>query len=136
MIPEQYADLKTELLAGHPISGVYNADDFLAATQINVVDITVNKNTTPQEAADATDAGEFNLLSDADKSLWVSMLSWETINLNAGIGLATAQGIWAGAAGTITRPALIATTTELVSRATELNFGTVIIGDIQNARAL
>lgn len=49
---------------------------------------------------------------------------------------ATATGIWAGAAGTITRPALIATTTYFVSRAMELSFGTVILGDIQNARAL
>lgn len=131
-----YVALRAELDAGHPITGAYNVDDQLAADQINVLDVEVNKITTSEEAADATDATEFNALSADAQSLWVGVLGWDSINLNAGIGLATATGIWAGAAGTITRPALIATTTHFVSRATELSFGTVILGDIQNARAL
>lgn len=132
-----YVALRAELDAGHPITGAYDVDDQLAADQINVLDIEVDRLTTPEEAANATDADEFNALTDADKSLWVGVLAWSTINLNEGIGLATAQGIWAGAAGTITRPALIATSKHFVSRGTELGFGAnIIIGDIQNARAL
>lgn len=34
---DQYLILKTELLAGHPITGAYNADDALAADQLNAV---------------------------------------------------------------------------------------------------
>ena len=131
-----YAILQTELLAGHPGTGAYNVDDALATNEINAVNRTVNKNTTPEEAANATDATEFNALLAEDKDLWVSILGWATLNLNEGIGLATATGIWAGAAGTITRPALIATRTTIVSRATELNLEFVTVGDIQNARAL
>ena len=131
-------DLKAELDAGHPITGAYNVDDALAAGELNLANIEVEKLTTPLEAMNATDATEFNALTDADKSLWASVLAWETINLNAGVGLATATGIWAGAAGTITRPALIATRTQLINRATDLGlqFKTVATDHVTKARTL
>jgi hypothetical protein len=131
-----YTLLAAELAAGHPITGAYDADDALAAEQGNLANVEVNKLTTPQEAADATDANEFNALPDADQNLWVGILSWDSINLNEGIGLATATGIWAGAAGTITRPALIATRTHLVGRFEELGFGRVRTADITQARSI
>ena len=133
---EKYAAIRVELDAGHPDTGAYNVDDALALAEINAVNRTVEKTTSPEEAKDATDATEFNALPDADKNLWVGVLTWPTINLNAGIGLATATGIWSGVAGTITRPALIATSSHLVGRSTELGLGVLNIGDIQNARAL
>jgi len=131
-------DLKAELDSGHPITGVYNVDDALAAAELNLENISADKITTPQEAADATDATEYNALADADKNLWATVLSWDTINLNAGVGLAAATGIWSGAAGTITRPALIATRTKLINRATELNlqFKTVAVDHVIKARTL
>lgn len=133
-----YTALKAELDAGHPVTGAYDADDQTAADELNLANIEVEKNTTPQEAADATDADEFNALSEGDKSHWIGVLSWDSINLNAGIGLATAQGIWAGTAGTITRPALIATRTEMVSRTSQLNFGRAELNasHVATARAL
>ena len=123
-----YTVLKAELDAGHPVTGAYNADDQLAANELNELNIEVNKVTTSAEAQNATDATEFNALPEEDKSLWVGVLAWETgIDLNQGIGLATATGIRAGAAGTITRPALIATRTEQVSRASQIPFGRPIV---------
>lgn len=134
-----YVALKAELVAGHPVTGAYNVDDQLAANEINELNIEREKLTTSREAQDATDAGEFNALAtESDKALWVSALAWESMDLNRGIGLATAQGIWAGAAGTITRPALIATRTEMISRVAELNLGRAVLnaGQINHARTL
>ena len=131
-----YTVLKAELDAGHPDTGAYDADSAIAAAQINEPNREVAKLTTPLEASDATDADEFNALSDVDQQKWISVLAWDSINLNAGMGLATAQGIWSGAAGTITRPALIATRTHLVGRSTELLLGKVRAGDVEYARAL
>ena len=131
-----YVALKAELDASHPVTGAYNADDQLAADQLNLANIEVEKLTTSREAQDATDATEFNALSAvADQSLWVNALAWETIDLNKGIGLATAQGIWAGAGGAITRAALIATRTESVNRVSQLNFGRETLTSDQVAHA-
>ena len=131
-----YAILASELLAGHPDTGAYDADSAIASQQINEPNREVERLTTPIEASDATDADEFNALPDVDQQKWISVLAWGSINLNAGMGLATSQGIWAGAAGTITRPALIATRTHLVGRSAELLLGMVRAGDIEYARAL
>ena len=131
-----YVALKAELDAGHPVTGAYDANDQLAADQLNAVNIEEEKLTTSREAQDATDADEFNALAAvADQSLWVNALAWDTMDLNRGIGLATAQGIWAGAAGTITRPALIATRTQPVNRTSQLNFGRTELSDSQVAHA-
>jgi len=37
-----YEALKTELDAGHPVTGAYDADDALAAGELNAVNVTVN----------------------------------------------------------------------------------------------
>ena len=136
-----YVALKAELDAGHPVTGAYNVDDQLAANEINLANIPVNKNTTPQEAADATDGTEFNsvALSEAQRQMWVSVLGWATINLNAGIGLETATGMWNSGSTPTTKAALIATRTELKSQASIINIGYsgVITSDhITNARAV
>lgn len=134
---ERYAAIKVLLDGVHPVTAVaYDADNELALAEINDPTVPTDKLTTPQEAADATDGDEFNLLSDSDKNLWVGVLAWDTINLNAGIGLATATGIWSGAAGTVTRPALIATRTHLLGHSASEGLGNCTLGDIQNARAL
>ena len=38
-----YQALKTELLAGHPVTGAYDADDALAADQLNAVNVTAQR---------------------------------------------------------------------------------------------
>ena len=135
MNANQYADLQLELLAGHPLTGVYSANDQTAADEINAKNIEIDATTTGYICSQVTDAGEFNALSASDQQLWVSFCTWPIVDFSGGMGLATAQGIWAGAAGAITRPALVALSKEMASRATVLNFGFVIIGDIQNGRA-
>ncbi len=135
---ERYAAIRVELDAGHPDTGAYDADDAVARDEMSLANRTVNKNTTPEEAADATDGSEFNsvALSDAQRQMWISVLSWTTINLNAGIGLETASGMWNQGNTPLTKAALIATRKQDVGRNTELGFGAITIGDIQNARAL
>jgi len=118
-----YTALKAELDAGHPVTGAYDADDQLAADELNLENIEVHKNTTPEEAADATDSVEFNTLTDADQQKWISVLAWTTLNLNEGIGLATASGMWNQGATPNTKAALLASRRDDVSRTSQLNFG-------------
>ena len=131
-------DLKAELDAGHPVTGAYNIDDALAADELNLENIEVDKLTTPLEAMNATDATEFNSLSDAQKSLWASVLSWDEINLNAGVGLATAIGLWNSGTTETTKAALLASRKKNINRATDLNlqFKTVATDHVTKARTL
>jgi len=120
-----YTALKAELDAGHPVTDAYDADDQAAADQLNLANIEVDKLTTGQEAADATDGNEFNhaSISDAQRQIWIGVLGWDTINLHAGIGLETATGMWNQGNTPNTKAALIATRTEMVSRTSQLGFG-------------
>ena len=131
-------DLKAELDAGHPVTGAYNVNDQLATDELNAENIEIDKLTTPLEAMNATDAAEFNTLPDPDKALWASVLAWSEINLNAGIGLATAQGMWNTGTTETTKAALLATRKKNINRATELNlqFKTVSVDHVIKARTL
>ena len=124
-----YAALAAELAGSHPITGAYSAVAQTAADELNAVNIEVNKNTTPQEAADATDGTEFNsvALSESQRQMWVSVLGWATINLNAGIGLETAIGMWNSGSTPITKAALLATRTKNVSQASQLKLGVNLV---------
>ena len=137
MNPSQYAALQTELLASHPITGAYNADDQLAADQINALDITrIKANMTGAEIIEAVDSTEYAALTDPQKANFLSFTSGnETINPQAGgIAQEILVDVFGGGSVTITTLGLLRQ--ETISRATELDFGFVIIGDIQNARAL
>lgn len=137
MTPEQYPDLQAELLAGHPVSGAYNADDQLAADQINALDVTrIRSNMTGAEILAATDSTEYAALTDAAKAQFLSFTSGnENIDPAAGgIAQEIIVDIFGGGSTTVTTLGLLRQ--ESISRATELDFGFVIIGDIQNARAL
>jgi len=133
-----YQGLADELLQDHPVTGPYSVDNATAAAELNAANIEVNRTVLGSECADATDADEFNALSDAKQQLWVSLCNWSKIDLNGGIGLATAQGIWAGAAGANTRPALIALRTTFVSRTSQINLGALEFneGHVAYARSL
>jgi len=137
MTPEQYPALQAELLAGHPVTGAYNADDQLAADQINLADVTrIRKNMTGAEILAATDSAEYAALSDAKKAQFLSFTSGnEMINPAAGgIAQEIVVDIFGGGSVTVTTLGLLRQ--ETISRATELDFGFVVIGDIQNARAI
>ena len=133
---ERVALIAAELIAGHSITGAYNADDQLAADEMNLANIEVDTTTTGPIAASVTDAGEFNALSTADQQAWLTLCSWDVVDFNNGIAVATAQGMWAGVPGDITRPLLLALRTHLVGASTVIGVGSVNLGDIQNARGL
>ena len=138
-----YAYLQSVLAGLHPGGAAYSADNATALAQLYEENIEVNKNTTPQEAADATDGTEFNSasLSDTQRQMWISVLGWETLNLNAGIGLETATGMWNSGSTPLTKAALIATRTTNVSHhsqitgSAELNYsGSLNENHLQSAR--
>ena len=133
---ERVAIIKIELDAGHPVTTAYNVDDLIAAQEMNLANVEVNTTTTGLAAAAVTDASEFNALSTADQQAWLTLCGWDIVDFNNGIAVATAQGMWAGVPGTITRPLLLALRTKFVGQSTAIGVGNVKIGDIQNARAL
>jgi len=119
------------------VSGAYNADDQLAADQINALDVSrIKANMTGAQIIDSVDSTEYAALSDNKKAQFLSFTSGnETINpAQGGIAQEILVDIFGGGSVTITTLGLLRQ--ETISRATELDFGFVIIGDIQNARAL
>ena len=131
-----YVALKAELDAGHPVSGPYSGDDQLAADQINALDVTrIKAKMTGQEIREAADPTEYAALTDIKKDQWLSYTSGALMDPKVGgIDQQIVVDIFGGGSATVS--ALSTLRQETISRATELDFGFVIIGDIQNARAL
>lgn len=127
------AKLKTELLAGHPDTGAYNADDALAAGELNAVNRTTNKTEmTGSEVMQSVVPAAFLALSAAEKQR-----VWDILHLGTldpfGIEADLMVDIFGGGSATIT--ALVADRVNNVSRAVELGIGFVYPGHVQNARA-
>lgn len=133
-----YAALKAELDAGHPVTGAYDAvDDNIALTQINAVNVVRDRPTIP--AAEILEfiidnPVEWEALTTGEQTM-VSMI----LDLNPSVP--TASGASARTAlvailGTVTKAAIAAAIPETVSQSVALGFGNVILGDVQNARAL
>jgi hypothetical protein len=134
-MPLDYSALQAELLAGHPDTGAYDPDDVLAVGQLNLANrIRIKPTVTGAEIADATDNAEFTALTVADQNRWLAMCAINTLDTTGGIAGALEADLFGVA--TVTRANLIALREETVSRATELFGADVIIGDVQNARAL
>ncbi len=128
-----YAKLKAELVAGHPDTGVYDADDAIAANQLNVVNRTRNvESVTGQQIFEAVDGTDFIALTDAQKSLLYAIIGMGTILVNGTNTKAALLAMFGP--GTVTRENLAALQTENVSRAAELGLGTVAPGHVENAR--
>ncbi len=125
-------DLKSELLAGHPDTGAYSADDAIAANEINAVNRTQNKaSMSGSEVANAIDIGEFNALSAGDEQL-----IWNVIHIGDidpfGVEATIFTNVFGG--GSVTITALAADRKTPVSRAQELNLGRVGTGLVTEAR--
>jgi len=91
---------------------------------------------TGAEILAATDSTEYAGLSDAKKAQYLSFTSGnDTIDPAAG-GIAQEIIVDIFGAGSVTVTTLALLRQETISRAEELGLGFVIIGDIQNARAL
>lgn len=126
-----YIALKAELDAGHPDTGAYDADDSLAADQLNALNRTRNRTSmSGSEVLNAIDKTEYLDLSDAMKQLVWNVLHIGQLNP---FGVEAALMLEAfGSSTTITT--LNALRVEAVSRAVELGLGVIAPGDVENAR--
>jgi len=130
-----YQALKTELLAGHPTTGAYDASSETAVTQINAVN---RPYTIPamsgKQLMDLTDPTEYQGLTDGEKAQWLALTSHDLVNTEVG-GMGQVIGTDIFGAGT-TASNIGAARDTTISRATELGFGVVTPGDVEYARLL
>ena len=76
-----YQALKSELLAGHPVTGAYSGDDATAAGELNALNIDVNlASISGDETFQATDATEYGALTDTEKQLWLAFCGRDIID--------------------------------------------------------
>lgn len=125
--------LAAELLAGHPVTGVYDADAQLAADQLNALNRTRNRTSmTGSEVLNAVVKSEYVALTDANKDRM-----WQVLHLGDldpfGVEADLLIDIFGGGSGTIT--ALASARKVDISRADELGFRTVRSGEVIEARA-
>ena len=126
------AKLKSELSDGHPDTGAYNADDALAANQLNVVNRSRNfTSLTGSEVMNAIVKADFDGLSAANQQQVWNILHLGTIN-PFGIEADMMVSIFGGGSTTIT--ALKAARKESVSRAVEIGIGEIKAGHVFEAR--
>ena len=138
---EKAAILKTELDAGHPVTGAYDADDTLALAQCNAVNvirdraflsaIVIFDEILKQKI-------EWDLIAtDGDRELVQAIL-----DVNRDRGISTLAGSPArtqlvAILGANTKAAIALLIPETVSQMTVLGLGASIkVGSVQNARAL
>lgn len=129
-----YAKLKAELLAGHPNTGLYDADDAIAAEQLNAVNRTRNRTSmTGSEVLNAINKAECLLLSDA-----MNQLVWNVLHIGElnPFGVEADLMIEAFGGGSATITALSALRVEAISRAEELDLPVIGAGYVQYARAM
>lgn len=124
--------LKAELLAGHPDTGPYDADDAVAAGQLNAKNRTRNKaSLTGSQVLNAINKGEFNALGAANKQL-----VWDILHLGElnpfGREADLMTDIFGGGSATIAGLAVLRL--EEISRGVELRLGVVKVGHVQMAR--
>ena len=126
-----YTALKTELAAGHPVTGAYDADDAVAADQLNAVNRTRNRTSmSGSEVLNAIDKTEYLALSDAMKQLVWNVLHIGQLN-PFGVEATLLREVF-GSSATIT--ALNALRVQAISRAVELGLGTVPWAHVEVAR--
>lgn len=129
-----YADLASELVVGHPVTGAYDADNQLAADQLNAINRTRNRSTaTGKEVKDKIQTVDWDSRTDAQKSTLLSLFARDDLD-PFGIDAHIFQEAMAGAAGTSVAD-LNAWRVEDISRATELGFPFVTAADVDAARS-
>jgi hypothetical protein len=136
MLRSQLVILRAELDAGHPGTGAYDANNNIAADQINAENRAVaNDSLSGRDFKAAIDATEFDGLTDAQKQLAFTMFNNDSLDASVGsVDRQTAVTLFAGMTNTLA--ALSTLQTKNISRAAELGLGTVLVGDVQAARAL
>lgn len=132
---DDYPLIQAELVAGHPDTGAYDADDQIAADQMNAMNRErIKASMTGAEIFDETDPAELLALTSEKRREWYGFCAINSHNPEVG-GLAQ-QVVTDIFTGGVTTSNLDAARRVPISRADELGFGVIRIGDIQNARAL
>ncbi len=127
------AALAAELASGHPDTGAYDADDSIAAGQLNAMNRTRNKTSmTGSEVINAIVPAAWNALTAVDQQKVWNIAHLGTVN-PFNIEATMLMDIFGAGSDTIT--ALKAARVNNVSRAEELGFGLVKTGHIEQARA-
>lgn len=126
--------LRAELLAGHPVTGAYSADNAEAAAELNAVNCSRNRTSlTGSQVINAIDATEWAALTDSQRQT-----VWNIVHLGEvnpfGVEATLMLNVFGGGSSTIT--ALQAARIEAISRAVELGLGVIREGTIQQARAI
>lgn len=126
--------LKTLLAVDHPVSGAWNPGDAQAANQFMAEDISrVKSAMSGDELFAATDKGEFGGLTDHKQQIWLAFCGRDSINPGSVANVELVE--WVFGDPSITRSALLAARTEMISLATQESLGDVKTGHIQQARA-
>lgn len=126
--------LRTELDNDPEARGYSGMTDAQAAADLNTEYRSRNKDAiTGSEAWALTDSTEYNALTDAQKSQWLSLCAIDQHD-PFGVSASTAVDIFGGGSDTIV--ALNAYRVESISRAVELGLGTVVEQHVKDARAL
>lgn len=129
-----YADLASELVVGHPVTGAYDADNQLAADQLNAINRTRNRTSaTGKEIKDRIQTVDWDSRTDAQKSTLLSLFARDDLD-PFGIDAHIFQEAMTGHTGT-TVADLNAWRVEDISRATELGFPFVTAADVTAARS-
>jgi len=127
------AALKAELSAGHPGTGAYNADDELAAGELNAVNRTKSKATmTASEIYNAVDSAGYVALTAVQQAEVWNILHMGEIN-PFGLEATRFTSIFGGGSTTIT--ALASLRKDAVRRAEEIGLGFISPGHVTEARA-
>jgi hypothetical protein len=127
--------LKAELLAGHPVTGAYDANNSTAAAQLNAVNRERNLSSiTGDQIFEATDTTQFAALTDTERNQWLAFCGRSELDPFGSANVAFVTFIFGGGSATLTN--LAALRKESVSRADELNLGRIGAGIVGEARAL
>lgn len=128
--------LKTELDAGHPVTGAYDADSQDAANEVNALNIVrIRGRMAGSEVLDQTTSSEYKIKTPNQKSEWLSVCSIEALNPgDSQLALAVIDDIFG--TGSSTHAAFIAARNETVGQSTAIELGRVRAADIIAARAL
>lgn len=81
-----------------------------------------------------TDDDEWDLLTEAEKTQWLSLCAIAVVDIGSGAAMAMEAALFGP--GTVTRTSLVALKTEDISRGTEIGWGLVKVGHIEMARSV
>ena len=128
------AELKEELLAGHPDTGAYSADDVTAAKQLNAPNRQPDRDSlSGGEIAASIVLAEMGALPAGKQEYVKALISCDSMPLTANLKSQLALVFDAGSAS---RANLLALVKRTGSRAEELGFGTVTPSHVADARRL